>query len=116
MFWSVFFPFLVFFYIFCLCFLLVSFLIASSLGVVLRLPQVVPFFQRVSIFRQMVDAEKGEHQSSATFPRVSAVSGGFGAGGGGGGGEAVAAVAVVVVVVVVLLLLLLLLPYDIAME
>lgn len=34
-------------------------------------PQVVPFFQRVAIFRQMIDAEKGEHQSNPSFVRAS---------------------------------------------
>lgn len=33
--------------------------------------QVVPFFQRVGIFRQMIDAEREEHQGSLAFARVS---------------------------------------------
>lgn len=32
--------------------------------------QVVPFFQRVGIFRQMIDAERGEHQGSPAFNPV----------------------------------------------
>lgn len=48
-----------------------AFLSRGNLGMVLtNIPQVVPFFQRVGIFRQMVDAERGEHQGSSAFHQV----------------------------------------------
>ncbi|CAM9442271.1 unnamed protein product [Ectocarpus sp. 8 AP-2014] len=39
--------------------------------VLANIPQVVPFFQRVGIFRQMIDAEREEHQGSLAFARGS---------------------------------------------
>ncbi|CBJ29420.1 conserved unknown protein [Ectocarpus siliculosus] len=50
----------------------VAFLSKGNLGMVLaNIPQVVPFFQRVGIFRQMIDAEREEHQGSLAFARGS---------------------------------------------
>eukprot|EP00752_Nemacystus_decipiens_P008436 g7540.t1 len=46
----------------------VAFFSRGNLGMVLtNIPQVVPFFQRVGIFRQMIEAERGEHQGSSAF-------------------------------------------------